>query len=122
MTITNWEISKEDYGFAVQAADRALRELTDYPDDKHTLFMDLNACHANGCPLYFKGLLEAPLLDFSHDICGIREHINRDTGKLEGFFTPRYALANHVPGRADETYTDSELHADTIWISENEGN
>lgn len=94
MTITNWEISKEEYDLAVQVADRALRELTDYPDDKHTLFMDLNACHANGCPLDFEGLLEAPLQDFSHDIAGIREHIDRSTGKLGDFFTPRYALAN----------------------------
>jgi hypothetical protein len=96
MTITNWDISREDHDLAVQIADRALRELTGYPDNKHTLYMDLNACHSNGCPLYFKGLLEAPMQDFSHDIHGIRDHINRDTGKLEDFFTPRYALANHV--------------------------
>jgi hypothetical protein len=95
MTITNWDISKDDFYLAVKIAERAKRELTDYPDDEHTLIMDLNACHANGCPLFFKGLLEAPLQDFSHDVTGIREHINRDTGKLEGFFTPRYALVNH---------------------------
>jgi hypothetical protein len=97
MTITNWEISREDHDLAVKVAERALRELTDYPDDKHTLYMDLNACHSNSCPLDFKGLLEADMQDFSHDIYGIRKHINRDTGKLEDLFTPRYALANHVP-------------------------
>ena len=32
-------------------------------------------------------------MDFSHDITGIRGHINRDTGKLEDFFIPRYALS-----------------------------
>jgi hypothetical protein len=94
MTITNWEITREDHDLLVQVADRALSELAGYPDDKHTLIMDLNACHANACALDFKGLLEAPLQDFSHDICGIRQHINRDTGKLEDFFTPRYARSN----------------------------
>jgi hypothetical protein len=101
MTITNWEISKEDYTILIAVAERALFELTDYPDDKRTLVMDLTACHANGCPLYFKGLFAAPLLDFSHDICGIRDNINRDTGRLEGFFTPRYALANHAMQTSD---------------------
>jgi hypothetical protein len=99
MTTISWDISKSDFYLAVEIAERAVRELTDYPDDERTLVMDLNACHANGCPLDFKGLLEAPLQDFSHDICGIRQHINRDTGKLEDFFTPRYALANHVPAQ-----------------------
>lgn len=96
MTITNWEISREDHDLVVKIADRALRELRYYPDDKRTLIMDLNACHSNACPLDFKGLLEAPLLDFSHDIYGIRQYINRDTGELKDFFTPRYALANHL--------------------------
>jgi hypothetical protein len=100
MPITNWEITREDFALLTQVADRALRELTEYPDDKRTLVMDLNACHSNACPLDFVGLLAASLQDFSHDICGIRTHINRDTGKLDegGPFMPRYALANHTGG------------------------
>jgi hypothetical protein len=97
MTITNWEISKPEFDLLVQVADRALAAFTHYPDDKRTLVMDLMACHANACALDFKSMLEGPLQDLSHDIYGIRKHINRDTGKLEDFFTPRYALANHVP-------------------------
>jgi hypothetical protein len=96
MTITNWEIAKPEFAILAQIADRALREFRYYPDDKRTLVMDLMACHANGCPLDFKGLLEASLLDLSHDIYGIRQYIDRDSGKLRDFFTPRYALANHV--------------------------
>jgi hypothetical protein len=95
----DWNISKDDFRLAVEVAERALREFRDYPDDQRTLIMDLNACHSNACPLDFKGLLEADIDDFSHDVYGIRQHINRDTGKLEGFFTPRYALANHVPAQ-----------------------
>ena len=28
---------------------------------------------------------------FLHDVCGIATHINRNTGELEGCFSPRYA-------------------------------
>jgi hypothetical protein len=94
MPITNLEITKEDFDLAVDVAQRVLREFTNYPDDQRTLIMDLNACHSNGCPLDFAGLAKANMLDLSHDIYGIRQHINRDTGKLEGCFMPRYALAN----------------------------
>jgi hypothetical protein len=113
MTITNWNISREDHDLSVEVAKRALRELRAYPDDQRTLIMDLQACHANACPLDFKGLLEAPMQDFSHDVCGIRQYINRDTGQLDGFFTPRYALANRLPAGEwasidGEEYTQAE--------------
>ena len=90
MPITNWAVSPKDYDLLVQVAERAKHELMGYPDSKRTLIMDLINCHAKGCPLDFKALLEAPALDLSHDIYGIRNHMNRDTGKLEGCFVPRY--------------------------------
>jgi len=97
MTITNWEITNADFSLIVQIAKRAERELTGYPDDRRTLVMDLNSCHSNGCPLDLEGLLAAPLLDFSHDLYGIRKAIDRRTGKLtEDCFMPRFALANRV--------------------------
>ena len=36
-------------------------------------------------------LLHADGFDFTHDVWGIRRHINRKTGQLEDCFTPRYA-------------------------------
>ena len=54
--------------------------------------MDITACHANGCPLDISALLAADLANFSHDVMGIRRHINRKTGKLENCFVPRYAF------------------------------
>lgn len=51
--------------------------------------MDLCACHANGCPLDFKRLLEFPEFDFMHDIAGIVQHIDRQTGQLQHCFLPR---------------------------------
>lgn len=53
--------------------------------------MDLSACHANGCPLDFEKLANAPEADFMHDVFGIRKHINRTTGELMDCFLPRCA-------------------------------
>ena len=66
----------------------ALKQLAD--GDIVQIEMDLTAVHANGCPLRLKDFLEAPDFDFSHDIVGIRRHLNRDTGQLEDCFLPRY--------------------------------
>ncbi len=52
--------------------------------------MDLTACHRNGCPLDLAALAEADDFNFSHDVFGIRRHLNRKTGLLMDFFTPRY--------------------------------
>lgn len=59
-----------------------------------TMAMDLDACHSNGCPLDFQKLLGFPPFDFAHDLSGIKNHINRETGKLERGFLPRCAKAN----------------------------
>ena len=56
------------------------------------LDMDLSACHANGCPLRLTELLAADNLNFVHDIYGIRQNIDRETGQLQNCFCPRYAV------------------------------
>lgn len=53
--------------------------------------MDVEATHCNGNPLKLAELLEADELNFCHDIFGIAEHLNRDTGTLEDCFSPRYS-------------------------------
>ena len=53
--------------------------------------MDLTACHSNGCPLKLSELLAADSFNFAHDVFGIRRHINRETGRLENCFSPRFA-------------------------------
>ena len=88
----NWDCNAKDFKLIVQIAERVQKEFPNYPDDRRTLIMDLNACHANGCPLQLAELLIADRFDFSHDIYGIRKAINRITGKLtEDCFVPRYA-------------------------------
>lgn len=56
--------------------------------------MDLDACHSNGCPMDFDALLRAPEMDFTHDLAGIAKYLNRETGRLENCFWPRYALSD----------------------------
>lgn len=56
------------------------------------LTMDLTACHASGTPLDFGRLLTFPPYDFAHDIGGIQNHIDRRTGQLRDFFSPRCAV------------------------------
>lgn len=53
--------------------------------------MDITACHVNGCPLKLDELLAADNSNFSHDVFGIRRHLNRESGLLEDCFSPRYA-------------------------------
>jgi hypothetical protein len=63
------------------------------PHEVHrmTVLMDLEACHSNGCPLDLAGLLAARTVDLVHDVAGISRYLNRETGKLEQGFCPRYA-------------------------------
>jgi hypothetical protein len=68
--------------------------------DKAGVTMDLNAAHANGCPLDFQKLLDFPDFDFFHDVYGIARHIDRETGRIGDCFLPRCA-------RRDGTVTDA---------------
>ena len=53
--------------------------------------MDITACHCSGNPLLLKELLEADDFDFAHDVFGIHKNLDRNTGKLLNFFSPRYS-------------------------------
>lgn len=59
-------------------------------DDALDCDMDISAVHYT-CPLRLADLLAADRFNFSHDMCGIQRHLNRETGKLGGFFLPRFA-------------------------------
>ncbi|HAX18412.1 MAG TPA: hypothetical protein DCY00_07455 [Actinobacteria bacterium] len=75
---------------------RALKSKNIYGSiDKLTLEMDISAAHSNGCRLDLEKLLKAPDADFFHDIVGICNNIDRNTGKLGNLFLPRCALNNH---------------------------
>ena len=53
--------------------------------------MDITAVHANGRPLRLAELAAADDFNFAHDVLGIREHLNRETGQLENCFLPRFS-------------------------------
>lgn len=53
--------------------------------------MDVTACHANGTRLDLGKLLNFPDFDFAHDMAGIHNCIDRETGKLTNCFLPRCA-------------------------------
>lgn len=93
MTIS-FKVSKEDLLLIGQIAERAQSQIfSKYPDLGQTVadtMMDLSACIAQGVPLRLDDLLAADASNFAHDVVGIRRHINRETGKLEGCFLPRF--------------------------------
>ncbi len=53
--------------------------------------MDIEACHCNGNPLDLQRFASAGDFDLIHDVLGIRDHLDRQTGKLKAFFSPRFS-------------------------------
>jgi len=53
--------------------------------------MDITATHMNGCKLRLVDMWAADEFNLMHDVMGIRDHINRKTGKLGRYFLPRFA-------------------------------
>lgn len=90
----NFSASKFEYELINKIANRAVeiasKQGADY--SKMTALMDIEACHCNGMPLKLDELLTATPFDFTHDVFGIANHIDRTTGKLTGCFVPRYSL------------------------------
>jgi hypothetical protein len=89
----NMRLTKEETELISKIADRALLVALQRPKlfSKVEMVMDLTACHLNGTPLDLQGLLDASAFDFVHDVFGIRRHLDRETGKLQCNFVPRYA-------------------------------
>lgn len=95
MPIT-WEVTYSEAKLIVAITDRAeaiARLFPEIPFERRYCHMDVQATHANGCPLQLAELLNSDNTDFIHDVWGIMRHIDRRTGKLAGFFEPRYSKA-----------------------------
>lgn len=58
--------------------------------DRMSLIMDIQNAHEQ-FNLRLNEWLKADDFDFSHDIVGIQQNINRETKKVENCFLPRYA-------------------------------
>lgn len=73
-------------------ADRAERlyKTLGLKDSRMTILMDLH--HADHqIAIDFDRMLAADDANFGHDMLGIRQHLNRKTGEIEGCFVPRFA-------------------------------
>lgn len=64
--------------------------------NRATFLLDMAAVQKQ-CPLNLVELaFNDDIASVAHDILGIRRHINRDTGQLEGCFIPRFAKSNET--------------------------
>lgn len=90
----SFEVSKEQSRTITKIVARAKKMNSRV--DGLSLTMDLCACHANDTPMDFERLLAADDFNFAHDVFGIIRHMDRETGRLKDFFSPRFALRGAV--------------------------
>ncbi len=88
MKMISWKTTAAEFDLIAKIADRAV-DAAPGVYRKQDALMDITAAHCNGCPLDLPGLLAADAFTFSHDVFGIRRHLNRDTGEMMGCFVPR---------------------------------
>ncbi len=90
--LINWAATDEESALIAKIAVRAVKSFkkAGIRIDKLDVQMDVAATHLNGNPLRLEDFLNADDLNFAHDICKIRRHLNRETGKLENHFLPRF--------------------------------
>ena len=89
---------KERFELIARIVDRA-QELGITVGERITQMMDIQNADKQ-FRLRLTDFLNADGIDFTHDFCGIQHHINRETGKVEDFFLPRFA------GRRDDDDED----------------
>lgn len=96
MGILKWKATKLEYGLVSAIAKRALVLQPKLCKDVVTTEMDVLACHLNGCPLKLEAMLKADDFNFMHDVWGIRQHLDRETGELKDCFLPRFSAPRTV--------------------------
>jgi len=84
----NWMATKKEDALLIEIAKKAVKM---YNLDYQKLVMDLTATHCNGNKLKLKNFLNSDNLNFGHDIFGIINNIDRNSGKLLNCFLPRFS-------------------------------
>jgi len=96
MSLIKWNTTKKECDVIEKIALRVVGIMSaDYSSKKDAIEgieMDITACHLNGNPLRLDDMLEADNFNLMHDVSGIGRHIDRNTGKLLGGFSPRFSL------------------------------
>jgi len=87
---SNINTSKEDVDLISKIAKRTVKNIYYALSDPMSIMMDLEVVHSEN-PLRLREMLEASDDDFFHDIRGIRFNLNKETGKLENCFLPRFS-------------------------------
>lgn len=91
----SFETTRRELRIISEIAKRAFDELAiareNDPFSRADVAMDVAAVHCNGNPLRLEALRDADQFNFAHDILGIRRNLNRETGKLGNYFTPRFS-------------------------------
>ena len=80
--------SKEDRAIILKIAKKAKNNNKEL--SVLDVMMDLSACHLNGCKLDLERLHNADSLNLMHDVYGINQNIDRNTGRLQNCFVPRH--------------------------------
>ena len=85
-------MTKADYQTISKIAKRAVEiaKTQGVQYDFLTASMDIEAVHSNITPLRLNDLLKADNFNFTHDVFGIANHLNRETIELENCFVPRF--------------------------------
>lgn len=63
--------------------------------DPLTQFLDIENAHKQ-FKLRLEEMTNGDDINFGHDFCGIQQHMNRRTGRIEDLFVPRYATVEEV--------------------------
>ena len=93
MPILNWKVTQKEHQQINRIAQRAkeLAKKWNVEYSWHDAQMDLTCVHLNDWHMNLARLEAADDFNFSHDVFGIAKHLNRETGKLEDCFVPRFA-------------------------------
>ena len=93
MSNVNFDISADDDVQVQAIVTRALALMVGLGFDPLQATTDITAAHLNGCPLDLDRMLAGEPADLMHDVQGIRRHLDRETGRLQHHFWPRFAKA-----------------------------
>lgn len=93
MVIVKFTKKPEDVALIWQIANRGWKIdwLRASYEDFQSMEMDISATHANGNRLRLRELFEADDFNFAHDMSGIYNCLDRNTGKLTRNFRPRFS-------------------------------
>lgn len=90
----SFKATRHEFDVISKIADRAwnLPPIRRSYSRRMDLHMDISAVHASGNPLRLDEMLAADDFNFFHDVSGICNCLDRQTGKLTRGFSPRFSV------------------------------